>query len=215
MVDTIQKGRVWSLRDVTDKKNLENQLIQAQKMEAIGNLAGGIAHDFNNRLQAVTGYAQLLLLKKGRDDSESQKLRAIQDAAQKSCELTRQLLTFSRRVESELQPTDLNHEVRMIKNLLSHTISRSIDIQTDLQKDLHLINADPGQIEQVITNLGINAWHAMPEGGAINIETRNVYLDQAYCSAYLGLEVGQHVRLQISDTGYGMERETMAGMSAV
>jgi len=203
-------------RDITaqktaeeEKKNLANQLIHAQKMEAVGILAGGIAHDFNNSLQGIIGYSQMLLLDMPGDTPEAGKLRQIEAAALRASELTKQLLTFSRRIESKLRPIDLKEEVRQVENLLRRTIPRMIDIELLLKSEQNVINADPSQIEQIIMNLGINARDAIPHGGKLTIETDNVVLDEAYCKTHLGAVPGNYVMLSISDNGTGMDKDTL------
>lgn len=207
ILDEREAGRVWSFRDITEKKELEVQLLQAQKMEAIGNLAGGIAHDFNNRLQTISGYTQLLLHDKGRSEADIAKLNATERSVRSSCELIDQLLMFSRKIESRLAPMDLNQEVRHIQNILERTIPRMIQIRLNLASDLGIINADAPQIEQVIMNLGINASHAMPAGGTLTISTANVKIDEVFCKQHLGATPGEFVRLRVQDTGIGMTKE--------
>jgi len=207
---------VAAIRDVSfrmeaeeEKRRLQAQLLQAQKMEAIGTLAGGLAHDFNNLLQAVQGYAELVLLRKKKDEPGHRELHEIIRAAKRGTELTRQLLTFSRKVESKLQPMDLNRRVEQVKELLTRTIPKMIEIDLRLTDDLQMVNADPTQIEQVLMNLAVNAKDAMPEGGRLFIETRNVNLDKGYCDTHLGAKPGNYVLLIVSDTGYGMDQETL------
>lgn len=192
-----------------ENKKLEAQLLQAQKMEAIGTLAGGIAHDFNNLLQAVQGYAELLLLDKKGDEAGYGKLREIMHTTKRGGELVQQLLTFGRKVESKLRPVDLNHEVEQVRVLLERTIPRMIAIELHLQDRLWTVNADPGQIEQVLMNLAVNAKYAMPDGGKLIIETENVTLSENFCKAHPGARQGDHVLLTISDTGHGMDRQTV------
>lgn len=195
--------------DVTELKRLENQLIQAQKMEAIGNLAGGIAHDFNNRLQTISGYTQLLLHDEGRSEPDLTKLNAIEKSVRSSCELIDQLLMFSRKIESKLTPTNLNREVRQIKKILERTIPRMISIHLELAPDIGIINANPPQIEQVLMNLGINASHAMPAGGRLTITTANLTLDEAFCQQNIEAIPGSFVRLRVQDSGIGMTKEIL------
>lgn len=209
IIEEREAGRVWIFRDITEKKELESQLLQAQKMEAIGNLAGGIAHDFNNRLQTISGYAQLLLHDKDRSESDATKLTAIERSVRSSGELIDQLLMFSRKITSKLTPTDLNHEVRHIRKLLERTIPRMIRINLKLADDLGIINADPPQIEQVLMNLSINASHAMPAGGTLTIVTENVLLDSTFCKQNLGATPGKFVRLRVRDSGMGMTKEIL------
>jgi len=204
-------------RDVTERilaerriKKVQEQLQQAQKMEAVGTLAGGISHDFNNLLQAIMGYTQIIIMGKDRDDPDLGKLKEIEKAAQRASELTRQLLTFSRKVESKLRPVDLNHEVRQVEKLLKRTIPKMIRIELHLQEEgLKIINADPAQMEQVMMNVAVNARDAMPEGGKLVIKTENITLDQEFCRTHTGATPGEYVLLSISDTGHGMERETV------
>ena len=203
-------------RDISERKEAERerekmqaQLRQAQKMEAVGTLAGGIAHDFNNLLQAVQGYAQLLLLRKGDNESGQRELEQIVRAARRGGELTQQLLTFSRKVESELQPIDLNHEVESVRLLLERTIPKMIEIEFSLAEDLKIINGDPGQVEQILMNLAVNAKDAMPDIGKLMVETNNVTLDEAYCKMHRVAKAGDYVQLTVSDTGHGMDKETL------
>ncbi|MBL7180335.1 MAG: PAS domain S-box protein [Desulfobacterales bacterium] len=203
--------RMWAtIRDVTDRKATEKQLLHFQKMDAVGTLAGGIAHDFNNLLQAIQGYTDLLMLS-DRDKREPirRELEEISRAAKRGAGLTRQLLTFSRKVESNKLLLDLNRAVRQAKNLLGRTIPKMIEIQLHLAEPLKTIDADPSQVEQVIMNLAINAKDAMPEGGRLIIRTENASLDEEYCRTHLGARPGDYVLLTVSDTGHGMNRGTL------
>jgi PAS domain S-box-containing protein len=202
-------GSVINLRDVTERKKLESQLQQAQKMEAVGTLAGGVAHDFNNLLQAVQGYAELALMGKREDEPGYREVQEIVRAARRGGELTQQLLAFSRKAESNLRPTDLNHEVQNIKRLLERTIPKMIDIELDLQENLKAVNADPAQIEQILMNLAVNAKDAMSEEGKLTIATRKVTVDETYCRTHTDAKPGEYVLLSITDTGYGIAEETM------
>jgi len=195
--------------DITEKKKLEAQLQQAQKMEAIGTLAGGIAHDFNNILQAIFGYTQILLMAKEPSNPDYEKLEAIEKSAQRASDLTKRLLIFSRKVESKLRPVDLNNEIEQVSQMLERTIPKMINIKLHLAEDINIINADPAQIEQIMMNLGVNARDAMPEGGTLIFETENVILAEEYCKTHLGSKPGQYVKLSISDTGQGMDNETL------
>jgi len=203
-------------RDITDQKlaevekqTLENQLLQTQKMEAVGTLAGGIAHDFNNSLQGILGYIQILLLDMQSDAPGLNKLRQVEASALRAGELTKQLLTFSRKIDSELQPINLNQEVRQFEKLIRRIIPRMIDIELHLQGSLPVINADSSQIEQLLMNLSINARDAMPQGGKLTIETENRVLDEVYCRSHLGTVPGGYVVLSISDNGCGIDKETL------
>ena len=153
-------GMLVILRDTSEKKRLEAQLRQADKMEAVGTLAGGIAHDFNNILQGISGYAQILLMEKEPGDPDCHRLEAIERSAQRAGELTKQLLIFGRKVESKLNPVDLNQEVVHVSNLLERTIPKMIDQELHLAEDLKVINADPGQLEQIVMNLGVKIGRA-------------------------------------------------------
>ncbi|MBN1102949.1 MAG: PAS domain S-box protein, partial [Deltaproteobacteria bacterium] len=200
-------GMLSMLRDISQRKRLEAQLLQAHKMEAIGTLAGGISHDFNNILQVISGYSQILLMSSDPTHSDHAKLEAIDMAARRGGDLTKRLLIFSRKVEAELRPVDLNQAVLQVTRLLERTIPRMIRIETDLAQDLDVINADPLQLEQIMMNLGVNARDAMPEGGILTFKTANRVLDEAYCKAHVGTKAGEHVELKVSDTGQGMEEE--------
>jgi PAS domain S-box-containing protein len=213
------KGREYSCafaRDITERKEAEKereqiqaQFRQAQKMEAVGTLAGGIAHDFNNLLQAVQGYAQLLQMRKGEEESGQRELSQIIRAAGRGADLTQQLLTFSRKVESELRPIDLNQEVESVRLLLERTISKMIQMEFRLAEDLKIVNADPGQVEQILMNLAVNAKDAMPEGGKFIVETANVSLDENYCMMHPVAQPGEYVQLTVSDNGHGMSGKTL------
>ena len=207
------KGEPAGLRgmiiDMTETKNLEAQLRQAHKMEAIGTLAGGIAHDFNNLLQAIQGYAELLLWDRPEDQEGTRELQQIGRAAKRGAELTLQLLTFSRRVEPKLQPLDLNSIINQVRVLLERTIPKMIRIELRLMGNLHHINADAAQMEQVLMNLAINARDAMRDGGEFLVETTNMSLDDEYCRKHLEVARGEYVLLSVSDTGHGMDKTTL------
>jgi PAS domain S-box-containing protein len=212
----IHNGRPTGLRgfiiDISETKHLQNQLQHAQKMEAVGTLAGGVAHDFNNLLQAVRGYAQLLILEKDSKDPDYSELQEIMQAVDRGAELTRQLLTFSRKVESDKRPLLLNHEVAAVKKLLERTLPKMIELETQLANDPKLVNADPLQIEQVIMNLALNAADAMPEGGKLIIACENFTMSEAYCQAHPRLRPGDYVMLAVSDTGHGIGRESLENL---
>ncbi len=192
-----------------ERKDLQNQLLQAQKMEAIGTLAGGIAHDFNNSLQGILGYTQILIYEKKEEDPDLKLLEQIEKAAKRSSQMTKQLLTFSRKLDSQFRPLNLNQEVRQLKQLLERTIPKMIGIETHLGRNLKIIKGDPIQIEQMIMNLSINARDAMVDGGKLLIECSNTVLDQNYCKRYLDVLPGKYVRLKISDNGIGMDAQTL------
>ncbi|MBI5249387.1 MAG: PAS domain S-box protein [Desulfomonile tiedjei] len=203
------QGVIEYIRDVTEQKRLEEQLGQAAKMEAIGTLAGGLAHDFNNLLQIVLGYADLLLLGKDRVGQDYHRVAAIRAAAKRGSNLVQRILTFSRRVETNLRPVNLNSELKQIEDLLQSTIPKMIEIELRLTDNLRSANADPTQIEQILLNLAVNAKHAMPEGGKLILETRNVTLDEKYCSTCLETRPGDYVMLVVSDTGHGMDKNIL------
>jgi len=194
---------------VEDKKKLQAQLQQAQKMEAVGTLAGGISHDFNNLLQAIDGYAELLLMDRSERDSDYRFLKAIQNAGGRAADLIRQLLLFSRKAESNKRAIELQHEVGQAKRMLERTIPKMIEIQIITGNRIWTINADPVQIEQMLLNLGTNAADAMPDGGRFLFEIENATLDADYAKRHLGAEPGRYVLLSVSDTGHGMDQETV------
>ncbi|MBW2589562.1 MAG: response regulator [Deltaproteobacteria bacterium] len=207
-IDSV-KGQIIAITDISKTKLFEAQLLQACKMEAVGTLAGGISHDFNNLLQAIMGYTQLLLLKQSKEDPGFAQLKQIEKSAQRGGELTRRLLTFSRNIESKPKPLNLNFEIKRIYTILKRTIPRMIDIELILEDDLKNINADPIQMEQILMNLGVNSRDAMPDGGKLIFETKNVVLDEEYFKTNLVAMPGEYVMLSIADTGCGMGKETM------
>jgi PAS domain S-box-containing protein len=198
------------LRDITDYKRLQAQFQQSQKMEAIGILAGGVAHDFNNLLNVINGYCELLLEDFASNDSRRRDLEQISLAGKRATALTSQLLAFSRKQILQPEYLDLNSVVAGMDLMLRRLIRENIELVTIPQEGLGLINADPGQIQQVIMNLAINARDALPQGGKLSIETANVYLDQEYARAHPSVNPGAHVMLAISDNGMGMDDQTKA-----
>lgn len=196
-------------RDITREIELQQQLLQAQKMEAVGTLAGGVAHDFNNLLQVVLGYCEILTRRKPKKNPDYAILQKIHDAGKRGADLIQSLLAFSRKVEPQLYPTNLNHEIRKVADLLSRTIPKTITINLNLQADLKLVQADPSQIGQVLMNLGVNARDAMPEGGVLTFRTTKVDLDEEYCSTNLEVSPGSYILLAVSDSGHGIEKETL------
>jgi PAS domain S-box-containing protein len=191
-----------------EKESLKAQLLQAQKMEAIGTLAGGIAHDFNNLLQIIRGYTQILLMDKSPGQPDHSNLSAIHDAGARASDLVRQLLLFSRKAESARRPVDLNQEIDHARRMLERTISKMIDIELRSGRGLWSINADPVQIEQILLNLATNAADAMPDGGRFVVQTDNVLVDGEYARTRLDALAGPYVRLTVSDTGHGMDQDT-------
>jgi two-component system, cell cycle sensor histidine kinase and response regulator CckA len=197
------------IQNITEQKRLEKQLAQAQKMEAIGTLAGGIAHDFNNLLTVTSGYAEILLQSKEPSDTDYGDLQKILHASKRGAELVRHLLTFSRKSDSIPRPINLNHEVEQVKSMLARTIPKMIDIKLRLGADLRTVNADSGQIEQILMNLAVNARDAMPDGGILTIGTANSTLDEDNARSLVGAVPGEFVLLTVSDTGNGMDKETL------
>jgi PAS domain S-box-containing protein len=196
--------------DITPRRQLEEQLRQSQKMEAVGRLAGGIAHDFNNVLTAILGYSQMLLTDLSEGDPRREDVREIEQAANRAATLTRQLLAFSRRQVLQPQVLDLNALVENLDKFLRRLIGEDIDLRVHASPDLWLVSADSGQVEQVIMNLAVNSRDAMPTGGKLTIETGNVVLDAAYAQRHIAVTPGEYVMLAVSDTGTGMDEETQA-----
>ncbi|MEW6349339.1 MAG: PAS domain S-box protein [Thermodesulfobacteriota bacterium] len=197
------------IRDLTDAKLLERQLIMAQKMEAVGTLAGGVAHDFNNLLQVVLGYTELILADERFPAEYRDDLAKVRQAAGNGAELVHRLLTFSRKTEFRPRPVNLNLRIEQVRTMLSRTIPKMIHIELMLSDDIDLINADPTQMEQVLMNLAVNARDAMPQGGRLSIETKNVTLEDDYSRTHLGALPGRYVMLSVSDTGTGIDKDTL------
>jgi PAS domain S-box-containing protein len=198
------------VRDITDQRQLEAQLAQAQKMEAIGRLAGGVAHDFNNLLTVILSYSDLLLEDLPAGSSDRDDVTQIRKAAQGASELTRQLLAFSRQQVLQPKVVDLNASVSGIERLLARVLREDIKLRCTLAPDAGTIRVDPGQLEQVIMNLAVNARDAMPGGGMLTIETANVDLDKAYLQAHPLAKPGPYVMLAVTDNGMGMDAATQA-----
>src|SRR2546430_17427585 len=196
--------------EITERKRLEEQLLQSQKMEAIGQLAGGVAHDFNHILTAIVGYTYLLAPEFGSGNRHLVDLEEIRKAARRAAALTRQLLSFSRKQVLEPRIIDVNGVVMNLDKMLRSLISENIDLKMQLATDLAAARADPNQLEQVIMNLAINARDAMPEGGTLTIETGNATLDQTYVAQHVSVIPGDYVMLAVSDTGRGMDQDTQA-----
>jgi two-component system cell cycle sensor histidine kinase/response regulator CckA len=199
----------WRLLAETLRKS-EEQLRQAQKMEAIGRLAGGVAHDFNNLLSVVLGYSAMLLGRLPRDGRDAADVKEIHDAGQRAAVLTRQLLAFSRQAVLAPTVTDLNEVVARIERMLGRLIGEDIELRFHPGVDLHDVKVDQAQIEQVILNLVVNARDAMSVGGVVTIETRNVCLDELHASTHFDVRPGPHVMLAVSDTGVGIAPEQRA-----
>jgi PAS domain S-box-containing protein len=195
------------LNDVSIRRHLEEQLRQAQKMEAVGMLAGGVAHDFNNLLTIISGYSQLILNGLPADDPNHHSAEQIMKAGERAAALTSQLLAFSRRQALQPRVLDLNKLVTAMSTMLRRLIGEDIDIEFVLRPDLGMVSADPGQMEQVLMNLVVNARDAMPKGGTLTIETANVDIDEAYAHSHRHLPVkpGPYTMIAVSDNGTGMD----------
>jgi len=202
-------GVVGILKEFTEQRKLEQQLHHASRMNAIGRLTGGIAHDFNNILQAINAYNERLTMQKDADDPDLKYLMNIQDLIKRATDLVSQLLIFSRKADSKLEPIDINAEIRKFYELLVSTLPKTIELQLDLAEPLHIINGDAAQLGQVIMNLTVNAKDAMPRGGRIKITTRNVeYLTTQYRSS-AKIDPGRYALFTISDTGCGIAGENL------
>ena len=197
-------------RDVTDQRRLEEQIRQAAKMEAIGQLAGGIAHDFNNILTAIIGYSEALSQHIAEDDPYREKALRINRAAVRAANLTRHLLAFSRKQVLDLKPLDLNELIANFEKMLKPLIGEDIEIVMNLSPSAGKVMCDPGQVEQILLNLAVNARDAMPAGGKLVIETANVFLDDDYARTRSEVRPGAYVMFAVSDTGYGMQAQTLS-----
>jgi two-component system cell cycle sensor histidine kinase/response regulator CckA len=197
-------GFVGTLRDITDKKRLAEQLLQVQKMEAVASLAGGMAHNFNNILVGIMGYAEYLLSKKDADDPDYKALSIIHEGTHRASELTRQLLSSARTGQFNPEKINLNDVVRKALPLIQGTFTKSIEIKTELAADLDPVEGDAGQLEQSLLNLCINARDAMPSGGLIAIETKNQRLDEAFVKDHIEAGEGDYIVVSVSDTGNGI-----------
>jgi PAS domain S-box-containing protein len=199
--------RIGAGVDVTEKTTLEEQLRQAQKMEAVGQLAGGVAHDFNNLLQGMQGYIYLMSEDRTLRPQTREYLEEVTVTVDRAATLVRQLLTFSRREARQSVPLDLNEVVAGLLKMIRRVIGEHIDLQVLPAPALKKVQADPGQIEQVLMNLCVNARDAMPQGGAIAIETENAVLDRSFCDRNAWARPGEYVQLTVTDTGLGMSEE--------
>ncbi|MCL5236404.1 MAG: PAS domain S-box protein [Nitrospirae bacterium] len=196
------------IRDITSQKRLEQQLLHAQKMEAIGQLAGGVAHDFNNILTAIIGYANILLMKLGRDDPLKNYVAHILESSEKASSLTKSLLTFGRKQIINMAPVDLDEIVRRVERLLSRLIGEDVELRVSLAGKALTIMADSGQVEQVLMNLATNARDAMPEGGRLTISTELIELDIEFTRRHRYGEPGLYAALSVTDTGGGIDAKT-------
>ncbi|HVP42912.1 MAG TPA: PAS domain S-box protein [Terriglobales bacterium] len=208
------RGRVAAFEmiaeDITERAALELQLLQSQKMEAVGRLAGGVAHDFNNLLTVIKGYGELMLDELRANDPMRAEVEEIQKAADRAASLTRQLLAFSRRQVLAPKIIDLNNVVANMDKLLRRLLGEDVELHTVLDPKLGRVKADPGQVEQVIMNLAVNARDAMPSGGKLTIETQNLELDSFYAREHVTVAPGPYAMLAVSDTGMGMDAETQS-----
>src|SRR5579871_523448 len=196
--------------DVTERKQLEGQLQQSRRMEAVGRLAGGIAHDFNNLLTIIKGYTELALQRKDVSNAAKVDIERIDDASERAAGLVRQLLAFSRKQVLQPKNLDLNSIVLGLEKLLRRLIGEDVEMKTVVAAGLGTIKADPAQVEQVLMNLVVNARDAMPKGGKILVETSNIDLDKAYASEHVSVKPGKYVMLAVTDSGTGMSPETIA-----
>lgn len=201
-------GVVFTFSDITSQKKLEGQLRQAQKMKAIGTLAGGVAHDFNNLLTAILGCTNMVMTRVDRKEPIYDDLKDIQVSAERAADLTRQLLLFSRNQPMKFVLLNLNEIIEDLLMMLHRLIGEDIFVATALESNLWTVRIDKSTMEQVIMNLAVNARDAMPDGGKLTIKTENVVIDKGYCQTVPEAKVGKFVQLTITDTGFGMSRET-------
>ena len=194
------------LNDISQRKNMQAQLVQAQKMEAIGTLAGGTAHDFNNLLMGMQGYVSLMLMDIEPTHPHYKRLKAIEDLVESGADLTSQLLGFSRGDKFQAKPTDINEVITKTSKMFGRT-KKEIKIRRKYKKNAWTVDADQGQIEQVLLNLYVNAWQAMPEGGELRLETKNVTLDESDVKPFQ-IEAGNYLEISVRDTGVGMDEKT-------
>jgi two-component system, cell cycle sensor histidine kinase and response regulator CckA len=209
-IQPCDRGIVVLSIDITDGRKIEEQLRHAQKMEAVGRLAGSVAHDFNNLLSVILGTSEIMLEDLKAVDPLRPDIESIRKAGQRAAELTRQLLAFSRQQVLAPRVLDLNAVVQEAERMLRRLLGEDIDLVTICARSLGKVRADPGQLDQVIMNLAVNARDAMPSGGKLTIETGDVELDESYQFEHVGVTPGPHVMLAVSDTGSGMDRATQA-----
>ncbi|MGL4368346.1 MAG: PAS domain-containing sensor histidine kinase, partial [Spirochaetota bacterium] len=211
--DDLSKGIAATIEDITQKKiveaektQLQNELIQAQKMESIGRLAGGIAHDFNNLLTAIMGNTEISLRNISPESPLYSQMKTVMNAAESAADLTRQLLSFSRKQIIDPKPVNLNEIIENMHMMLVRVIGENITLRPVLEKNLKAARVDISQIQQIIMNLAVNSRDAMPDGGTLSIETANTVLDDSYCQRHTYPIKGGHVMLAVSDTGTGMSK---------
>jgi nitrogen-specific signal transduction histidine kinase len=202
-------GLVVNSRDVTDRKRLEEQLHHSQRLEAVGRLAGGVAHDFNNLLMVITGYSQMLLDGMHAGDPARTDLEQVVKASERATDLTRQLLAFSRRQVVRPAILSLNVLVHDMDRMLRRVIGEDIELIASFAPDLKTVRADPGQLEQVVLNVAVNARDAMPNGGKLTLETANVQVTEEFTRTHPAPKVGSYAMLSMRDTGFGMDAEVL------
>lgn len=206
--DEERQIQVW-IRDLTEQKRLEKGLVEAQKMEAIGTLTGGIAHDFNNLLTIINGFSESILMEKTSDDPIYGDIQKILETGRKGADLVKRLLALSKKGESNPRPLDLNRTVENSVSVVKRTFPKMIEIETVLGRGLSLVHADSAQLDQILLNLCINAREAMPEGGKLRIETRNIVVHDADSKLQSNAKPGPHVLIEVTDTGRGMDAKTL------
>jgi signal transduction histidine kinase/ActR/RegA family two-component response regulator len=198
------RGSVMVVADITDRKRLEEQIQQAQKMEAVGRLAGGVAHDFNNLLTVITGYCQMLLDRLEPSDTAYEDMQQVLRAADRATTLTKQLLAFSRKQIVQPKVIDLHGLLHEMDHILKRLLGEDIELHVEAAPNLGKVRVDPGQLEQVIINLAVNSRDAMPKGGKLIIELRNADIDPQFVARHLAVEPGPYVLLAVTDTGIGI-----------
>jgi len=198
------------LRDITRMKQIQDQLLQSQKLETIGRLAGGVAHDFNNRLMAINNYCELILLKIPVDSLLINDVKEILKATDRAASLTKQLLAFGRKQMLSSKVIDLNSVINNVKNMIQLLIGENIKVLFHLEPNLSPVKADPGQVEQVLLNLAVNGRDAMVHGGTLSVETQNIVLDENYQKHHPYVKPGNYGMIVVKDDGEGMDDETLS-----
>ena len=201
---------LFESRDITERKTQESELSRSQKMEAIGRLAGGITHDFNNLLTAIDGYCELALLKIGKPEQVRSNILKIKEVKETASSLIRQLLAFSRKQTVKPRSLDMNRVIENMQGLLKQFIGEDIELKTHLEQDIGNVYADQGHVEQIIMNLALNARDAMHKGGVLTISAQRVHLKDSDAARHPDIKTGDYIKLEVSDTGSGMDEETMA-----
>jgi signal transduction histidine kinase len=209
VTETGQVHVIETISDISDHKRIEEELRQAQKMEAVGRMASGLAHDFNNLLMVINGFTARLLAKHGSDPNLSH-LQVIGDAGARAAALTKKLLAFSRQQPIQLEAVDLNHVIQNFQNLLIKSVGEHVRTTLTLDPKIPKISIDPVQLEQVILNLVMNARDAMPQGGQLHIQTSQAEMDEAFVAQHPGSRIGRYVLFSVKDSGCGMDETTLA-----